>query len=109
LVVVYFLLNNAYAGQPNSFCLQYLQVNVPRIKPLPIVVNIISNNNAVNRIKSNFKIIRIIPITKGINDTKISGIISFQVMFALQKFEVSPCLKNNELSLPLPNPHVLRQ
>jgi hypothetical protein len=45
------LLNNLSAGQPSSLCLQYLQVKVPRINPLPAVVNAIIANKVI-RIQS---------------------------------------------------------
>ena len=108
--IFYFRLwNNASAGQPKSFCLQYLQVSFPRIKPLPVVVKSKSNNTTDNKITLNFRNKKIIPITNGINDIKISGIKSCHFMSLLQNLAVSPFLKINELNLPFPNPQVLPQ
>jgi hypothetical protein len=98
---IYFpLLNSISAEHPSSLCLQYLQANDPRIKPFPIVVNIKSNTNADNRRRSNLVIRRVTPMSKGIKDIKISGIIFFHVKSLTQNFEISPFLKNHELSLP---------
>jgi hypothetical protein len=108
-LIFYSLLNSLSAGQPNSLCLQYLQVNFPRINPLPTVVKIINNIIAISNIISNFVINKNIPIAIGINVTNKSGIMSFQDIFLSQNFEGSPLLKNEELSLPLPNPQVLPQ
>jgi hypothetical protein len=103
------LLNNLSAGQPNSLCLQYLQVKVPRINPLPAVANAIIANKVIRRSKSNLIMSNTIPMITGISETNKSGIISFQDILLLQKFKGSPFLKNNELILPLPNPQVLPQ
>jgi hypothetical protein len=102
-------LNNFSAGQPISLCLQNLQVKLPRINWLPAVVNAINKIKANNRNGSNLIISKTIPAINGIRVTNKSGIMSFQVNLLLQKSELSPFLKNNELTLPLANPQVLPQ
>jgi len=107
--VGYFLLKSFSAGQPSSFCLQKLHVNLPLINPLPKVVRNIIINTAKSINQLNFKIKIIIPTIIGINDNNKSGIKSLSFISIAQNLAGSPFLKKSELILPLPKPHSLPQ
>ena len=101
------LLNNCSAGQPSSFCLQYLQANEPLNKAFPhkeSTVKITINTN-ISQVKSMIK--AMIPPTRGKIRTKKSGIKSFHEISVSVNLSGSPFLKNRGDSLPLPRPQNL--
>ena len=102
-LIDFFLLKSCSAGHPSSLCLQYLHANDPLIKPFTGKASNVNNktSNKTNQLK--LIINKTIPMTKGIIDTRKSGMISIQLIFLSINFLENPFLKNIEHSLPFPN------
>jgi len=64
---------------------------------------------ADNKKMSNATITSVIPVTTGNKTTNRSGIIAFHDISVMQNLALSPFLKNRELMLPFPKPHVFPQ
>jgi hypothetical protein len=101
------LLNNCSAGQPSSFCLQYLQANEPLKNAFPPIESMTNTTikTSISQVKSLIKIM--IPPIRGKIMTRKSGIKSFHAISFSIKLSGFPFLKSIAHNLPLPSPQVL--